>query len=59
MGLAEKEMQKAERLFDEYKNEASRRKKNVIAKKTDAAEYESWLLSQRDVIDGFMDGLRK
>jgi hypothetical protein len=59
MALSEKEMSKAERLFDEYKNEASRRKKEVIAKKTAAAEYESWLLAQRDVIDGFMDGLGK
>jgi hypothetical protein len=26
-------------------------------KKADAAEYEAWLLSQRDVIDRFMGGL--
>jgi len=59
IGLPEKEMGEAERLFDGYKDEASRRKKEVIAKKAAAAEYESWLLAQRDVIDGFMDGRGK
>jgi predicted nucleic acid-binding Zn ribbon protein len=59
MGLSEKGMNNAEQLFDSYKNEASRRKKDVIAKKATAADFESWLLAQRDVIDGFMDGLAK
>jgi hypothetical protein len=59
MGLPEKDRSKAEHLFDEYKEEASRRKKVVIAKKASAAEFESWLLAQRDVIDGFMDGVGK
>jgi hypothetical protein len=59
MGLPENDMSKAERLFYEYKEEASRRKKAVIAKKADSAKYESWLLAQRDVIDGFMDGIGK
>jgi hypothetical protein len=59
MELPEKDMRKAERLFDEYKEEAARRKKEVIAKKASAAEFESWLLAQRDVIDGFMDGIGK
>jgi hypothetical protein len=59
MELTEKEMSKAERLFDSYKDEASRQKKKVIAKKADAAEFEAWLLAQRDVIDGFIDRLAK
>ncbi|MDR2156227.1 MAG: hypothetical protein LBO81_00390 [Clostridiales Family XIII bacterium] len=57
MEPSEKEMKKAERLFDKYKDEASRRKKEVMAKKIAAADYESWLLAQRNVIDGFMDRL--
>jgi hypothetical protein len=55
MGLPENEMDKAERLFKTYTDEAARRKKDVAKKKADVARFETWLLEQRDVVDGFMD----
>jgi hypothetical protein len=55
MELPENEMDKAERLFKTYTDEATRRKKDVAKKKADTAGFETWLLGQRDVIDGFME----
>jgi hypothetical protein len=55
MGLPEQKMDKAERMFKEYTDEAARWKKAVAKKKSDVAEFEAWLLSQRDVIDELMN----
>jgi predicted nucleic acid-binding Zn ribbon protein len=57
MNLPKKEIEDAERLFKIYSDEAAKRKKDVTVKKADAAEYESWLLAQRNVIDGLMERL--
>jgi hypothetical protein len=55
MGLPKREMERAERLFKKYSDEARERKKAVAHRKADADEFESWLLSQRDIIDELMD----
>jgi hypothetical protein len=55
MGLPKREIERAERLFKKYSDEARARKKAVAHRKADAAEFESWLLSQRDIIDELMD----
>jgi hypothetical protein len=52
MDLPKREMERAERLFKKYSDEVRKRKKEVAYRKADAAEFESWLLSQRDIIDG-------
>jgi hypothetical protein len=55
MGLPKREIERVERLFKKYSDEARARKKAVAQRKADAAEFESWLLSQRDIIDELMD----
>jgi hypothetical protein len=59
MNLPEREIGEAEQLFKSYMDEAARRKKAVAKKEAAAAEFETWLLSQRDVIDGLMDRAAK
>jgi hypothetical protein len=59
MGLPREKMDEAEGLFKSYMDEAARRKKAVAKKDVNAAEFEAWLLSQRDVVDDFMKGTKE
>ena len=54
MDLPEKNMEKLEAAFQSFSEESAKRKKEVAKDKAGASEYESWLLTQRNVIDDLM-----
>jgi hypothetical protein len=57
MHLPETKTDRLEAAFRAFSKESARRKKQVIKEKSGAAEYEAWLLEQRNVIDGLLEEL--
>ena len=53
----ETKMEKIETAFKSFSKESARRKKQVVKDKSGAAEYEVWLLAQRNVIDELIEKL--
>jgi hypothetical protein len=54
-GIPESLLEQAESLFKAYTDEAAERKNEVARKQAEPEEFETWLLSQRDVVDKIME----
>jgi len=57
MELPQEKVDTFETAFKSFSKESARRKKQMIKEKSGAAEYEAWLLDQRNVIDELLERL--